>query len=108
MSGNAQMETPSPSVNLKPSVRWPVRILAALIVLAGAVAIVGLVVAAWTQGQPLAKWQLLAGLPGILWLVRLAWYAAIQGKSPMRPAWPFATDRVLFFYSAAWAAVYLV
>lgn len=102
------MEMQSPSVNLKASVRWPVRILAALVVLAGALAIVGSVVAAWTQRQPLAKWQLLAGLPGILWLVRLAWYAAIQGKSPTRPTWPFATDRVLFFYLAAWVVVYLV
>ncbi|KLD63406.1 hypothetical protein [Dyella japonica] len=102
------MEMQSPSVKLKPSVRWPIRILAALVVLAGMVAIVGFVADVWTHRQPLAKWQSLASLPGILWLVRQAWCAAIQGRSPADPAWPFATERFLFFYFAAWVAVYLL
>lgn len=98
-------EMQSPKVKTKTSVRWPFRILAALVVLAGGVAIVGEVLAG-SSHQEFSRWQLLASLPGVLWLVQLAWYAVIQGKSPSNPSWPFSTDRVLFCYMAVWVATY--
>lgn len=94
----------STGVDVNPSVRWPFRILAALIVLAGVAAVIGELFAGASRQEP-SRWQLLASLPGILWLVRLAWWAAVRGKSPPHPCWPFATDRVLFCYLAAWMAI---
>ncbi len=95
----------STNVNAKASVRWPLRIFAALIVLAGGAAIIGEVFTGSSHHAP-SRWQLLASLPGTLWLVRLAWHAAVRGMSPAHPCWPFATDRLLFCYMATWLAVY--
>ena len=98
-------EMQSPNVKPRTPVRWPFRILAALVVLTGGMAIVGEVFAGSSR-QEFSKWQLLASLPGMLWLVRLAWCAAIRGTSPANPSWPFSTDRVLFFYMAVWMVTY--
>lgn len=92
------MEIESLDVKPRVSVRWPYRILAALIVLAGAVAIVGPGILSRSQEPSLPKWQLLAHLPGIAWLVRLAWYAATRGRVPAPHYWPFASERVFLFY----------
>lgn len=97
-------EKHSTNANAKASVRWPFRILAALIVLAGGAAIIGEIIAGSSNQEPY-RWKLLASLPGILWLVRLAWWATVRGKSPTYPCWPLATDRVLFCYMAAWMAM---
>lgn len=102
------MEIQSPRVTPKAIVRWPFQMLAALIVLVGLLAIVGGAVAGWTRGGPWSKWQLLATLPAILWLIGFAWSAAVHGKSPLRPAWPFASDRVLMFYWLVWVIVYFI
>lgn len=102
---NNPSEMHSPSVMPRASVRWPFRILAALVVLSGAVAIIGEILAGSAHQEP-SRWQLLASLPGMLWLVRLAWCAAIQGKPPVHPCWPFATERVLSCYMAIWMAIY--
>ena len=101
------METQSQSAKPMASVRWPFRILAALIVLAGVLAIIGGIVAGWSRRAPWSKWQLLANLPGVLSLVRLAWFAAINGRSPANPSWPFASDRILFIYMAVLMVLYL-
>jgi len=98
-------EMQSHKVKPRTTVRWPFRILAVLVVLVGGVAIVGEVFAG-SSHQEFSRWQLLASLPGVLWIVRLAWCAAAQGKSPSNPCWPFSSDRVLFCYMAVWIATY--
>ena len=86
-------------------VRWPFRILAALIVLAGVVAVIGTGVMGWSEADSSLKWQFLASLPGMAWFVRLAGYAAIRGKSPAAEYWPFASDRVFLLYFIIWLVV---
>jgi len=79
------MDTGSPNVTPRVPVRWPFRILAALVVLAVAVATIGTLSLGSSHDAPSFKWQFLAGLPGMAWLARLAWHAAIHGKSPASP-----------------------
>jgi hypothetical protein len=82
--------------------RWPFRILAALVVLAGIVATIGMVVSGWYQGAAVIRWQLLASLPGLVWLGRLCWYAAFRGRVPVQESWPFASQRVFAVYVILW------
>ena len=101
------MDTELLNVTPRLPVRWPFRILAAIVVLAVAAATVGTLAGTLALGRshdaPSFKWQFLAGLPGMAWLARLAWYAAIRGKSPASPCWPFASYRVFFIYVIIWA-----
>jgi hypothetical protein len=96
--GDALMEIAPIAAKPRNPVRWPFRILAALIVLAGVVVLAGTGIAVWTREQPSLQWQLLASMPGMLWFVRLGWHAAIRGKSPATEHWPFASQRVLTCY----------
>jgi len=90
------------------SVRWPFRILAALICAAGLVAIGGTAIALWYEsrlvgtGRTLTALRLLVALPGMLCLLRLAAHATLHGNSGQQssrhPWWPFASERVLFAY----------
>lgn len=84
-------------------VRWPFRILAGLVVLAGIIATGGMVLAGWHQGAAVIRWQLLASLPGFVWFGRLCWYAAFRGQSPKQESWPFASQRVFTFYVIVWS-----
>ena len=83
------------------SVRWPFRLLAALVVCAATVAILG---TAWAEvsGQGFAQGgsstAFLVGLPAIAWLLNLAWSAAVHGRSPSNGHWPFASERVMMAY----------
>ena len=97
------MDTELLNVTPRLPVRWPFRMLAAIVVLAVAAATVGTVALGRSHDAPSFKWQFLAGLPGMAWLARLAWYAAIRGKSPASPRWPFASYRVFFIYVIIWA-----
>lgn len=83
-------------------VRWPFRILAALIVLVCAVVLAGIGFATWTHEQPLLQWQWLASLPGMLWFARVSWHAAVRGRSPATDHWPFASQRVFNCYMIVW------
>lgn len=98
-------ETTSAGSNPRVPVRWPFRVLAALVVVAGIVATFGSVLAGWHQGAATVRWQLLASLPGFAWLVRLAWCAAIYGRSPTQEYWPFASQRIFLFYVVLWFVV---
>jgi hypothetical protein len=98
------METESSSINPEIVVRWPFRAFAALVVLAGFIA-AAVMLADWSQEPVLLKWQFLAGLPVASWLIRIAWYAVIRGRSPVPEYWPFASQRVFACYVALWLAV---
>ena len=99
MESNPQTTTP------RVAVRWPFRVLTVVIVLTGVVATVSMVLSGWPQGAASVRWQLLASLPGVAWLVRLAWYAAVRAQAPTPEYWPFASQRVLTFYVIVWCAV---
>ena len=73
-----------PKVSPEVPVRWPFRILAGLIVLAGLAAMIGTGLTGWSELDPSLNWQFLASLPAVVWLVRLAGYAAVRGKSRLR------------------------
>lgn len=96
------MEIASVASQPRKSVRWPFRILAALIVLASVVALAGTGIAVWTRDQPSLQWQLLASLPGMLWFARFSWHAAVHGRSPATDHWPFASSRVFSCYMFVW------
>jgi hypothetical protein len=93
------MDTQSHNVSYRVAVRWPFRILAVIIVLAGLVAVAGAVFAWWSYGAGLPKWQFLFSLPGIAWLIRVAWESAIRGRSPASQYWPFASQKVFTVYA---------
>jgi hypothetical protein len=92
------MDTQPQNVSSQVSVRWPFRILAAVIVLAGLGAVVGGALAWWFHGAGSPKWQTLLALPGIAWLIRLAWASAIYGRPPVFECWPFASQKVFTVY----------
>lgn len=86
-------------------IRWPFRLLAAVVVLAGVAATAGMTLAAWHQGTGFTHWQLLASLPGLVWFGRLCWYAAARGQVPVQEYWPFASQHVLTCYGIVWLLV---
>ncbi|MEY2149339.1 hypothetical protein AB7849_00295 [Rhodanobacter sp. 115] len=92
------METQSHNVPSRVAVRWPFRILAAIIVLAGLVAVVGATLAWWSHGAGLPKWRMLFALPGVAWLIRVAWTSAIRGRPPVSEYWPFASQNIFTVY----------
>lgn len=95
---------PSIRTNEFRSVRWPLRLLAALIVVVGGVAVLASAWAAFS-GRELpghgAGAGLLASLPGAAWLLNIAWSAAVRGRAPENAHWPFASDRVMTAYMVA-------
>lgn len=96
------MDVQIQAIQPRVSVRWPFRVLAALVALVGVMAVIGAMVACWTQAPE--RWRWLAALPGMLWLIRTAWHAARHGRSWPNPSWPFASERVLGVYMALWLA----
>jgi len=97
---HAAMEMQASIGKPKASVRWPFRILAALIVLVGVLAMAGVMLVGPPHEQRSVKWQFVASLPGMLWLVHQAWWAALKGRSATHSSWPFASERVLACYVA--------
>jgi len=92
------MDTQPHNVSSRMPVRWPFRILATVIVLAGLIAIAGGTLASWFHEAGLTKWQALFALPVITWLIRLAWESAIHGRPPASECWPFASQKVFMVY----------
>ena len=86
-------------------VRWPFRVLAGLIVVAGVIAITGSAYIDWAHGGTSPEVRHLLLLPGALCLVRIAWHALVEGRSPETQWWPFASERVAKCY---FVAVFLV
>ncbi len=94
------MNLPISTKEFRP-VRWPFRFLAAGVVLAGGVAILGCAWAAFAgQAAPRhgTSAEMIASLPGAAWLLNMAWSAAVRGRAPGNDHWPFASDRVLSAY----------
>ena len=96
------MQTTTINAAARTPVRWPFRLLAGFVVLAGIVATAGMALSGWHQGASSVQWQFLASLPGVAWLVRLCWYAAIRGRTPSSECWPFASQRVFTCYVVVW------
>lgn len=98
------MDTQGYKLQKREPVRWPFRLLAAIIVLAAAVALVGTGAMWWSHDVTAPRWQALFALPGVAWLARLAWESAIRGRSPASEYWPFASQGVFAFYLLAMLA----
>lgn len=91
------------------AIRWPFRVLAALICAAGLVSVAGTAISLWYDSRIIATdrlhvtLRLLVTLPGELWLLRLAAHAALHGNMrslafDVHPWWPFASQRVAYAY----------
>jgi hypothetical protein len=82
----------------RPAVRTPFRVLAALLCLSFIGAAVGMATMIWKGGLQALRVQDVLLLPGMLWFLRLAFYAAARGTVPPQDNWPFATRGVAGVY----------
>jgi hypothetical protein len=53
---------------------------------------------AWQRGTQLVPATFIIWLPGIVWLMRLSFHAAVHGNVPDNEHWPFASGRVANCY----------
>lgn len=90
------MITP-PLAQKRIAVRAPFRVLAALVWLCALVAFLGMAYVAWKGGQSLPTKDVVV-VPGMLWLFRLVFHAALDGKAPEDAHWPFASSQVATGY----------
>lgn len=79
-------------------VRWPFRALAAVICIVGIAAVFGVLYSVWSHDATSRPVSGLIGLPGMLMMVRVAYHAALHRGAPAAICWPFASDRVAFWY----------
>ena len=87
------------AISQKPhSVRGPFRLLAGFICLACSIAVIGTAYLAWWRGTQLVPANFIVWLPGMAWLMRLAFHAALHGAAPKNEHWPFASSRVANCY----------
>ena len=87
-------------------IRWPFRVLAAVIVLAALVGVLGGAYAAVRQRDLRAALLLLAAAPISALMIRLCGYAAWKGRVIGNPNWPFASGAVtLVWLFTAWIIV---
>ncbi len=86
-----------PQTAIRPSVRMPFRILAALIGIIGTIALLGASFLVW-RGDRVPTIGDIVMLPGMAWFMRLAFYAAANGKAPTNENWPFASRGGWNFY----------
>jgi fatty acid desaturase len=92
------MITPAAIPQKSHSVRGPFRFLAGFICLAGSVAVLGTACMAWGRGTQWVPANFVVWLPGLAWLMRLAFHAALHGAAPKNEHWPFASSRVANCY----------
>jgi len=92
------MMTPAAIPQKPHSVRVPFRLLAGLICLAGTVAVLGTTYMAWQRGTHSVPANFIVWLPGVAWLTRLAFHAAVDGAEPENEYWPWASSRVANCY----------
>ena len=91
------------------AVRWPFRLLAAVIVLAALFAALGSAYAAFWHRDLRAALFTVSGLPVAALLGRLGGYAAWKGQVLRNPFWPFASGSVAFVWILiAWIVICLV
>ena len=87
-------------------IRWPFRLLAAVMVLAALIGILGGAYSVLGHGGPRAALMLLAAAPVAALTARLCGYAALKGRAIGNPNWPFASGSVaLSWLVAAWIIV---
>ena len=79
-------------------VRGPFRLLAVLICLACIVAVLGTTYMGWQRGIRSVPANFIVWLPGMAWLMRLAFHAAVDGVPPKNEHWPWASNRVANCY----------
>jgi hypothetical protein len=92
------MMTPAAIPQKPHPVRGPFRLLAGFICLAGTVAVLGTAYMAWQQGTQSVPANFIVWLPGVAWLMRLAFHAAMDGTAPKNEYWPWASSRVANCY----------
>jgi hypothetical protein len=103
------MMTPAAAVRSRPAVRLPFRMLAALAGVLFISAALGLAYMTWDRGMQTLRVKDVVMLPGMMWFVRLLFYAAFHGTVPSSVNWPFATSGVFrgycwFAFSFLWLA----
>jgi hypothetical protein len=87
-------------------IRWPFRVLAAVIVLAASVGVLGGAYSVVTHRDLRAALLLLAAVPISALVMRLCGYAAWKGRAIGNPNWPFASGAVaLSWLITAWIIV---
>jgi hypothetical protein len=91
------MITPAAILQKPHPVRAPFRLLAGFICLACSVAVLGTAYMAWRRGTQLPA-DFIVWLPGMAWLMRLAFHAAVHSIPPKNEHWPFASSRVANCY----------
>jgi len=82
----------------RPPVRWPFRVIAAVICIAGMAAVFAVLWSVWSHDSTSLPLSGLIGLPGMLMTVRVAYHAAVRRCAPATIFWPFASGRVAFWY----------
>ena len=100
------MSTPIPHTPVRQPVRMPLRVLAAFVGIAAAVAVVGTPFLIWRGARVLTVGDVVM-LPLMASGIRLAFYAAVHGKAPADgECWPLASRRVwncyMFLMLAYW------
>jgi hypothetical protein len=100
------MSTAIPHAPARRPVRMPFRVLAAFVVIAGAVSVAGTPFLIWRSAHVLTVSGIVM-LPLMAWFMRLAFHAAVHGKAPADgECWPFASRGVwncyVFLMLAYW------
>jgi hypothetical protein len=100
------MSASIPQIPVRRPVRMPFRVLAAVVGIAGAVALVGTPFLIWRGAHVLTVGDIVM-LPLMAWGVRLMFHAVVHGNSPGgADCWPFASRGVwncyVFLLMAYW------
>ena len=85
-------------------VRWPLRILGGLLLLASCIVQLGITYLAVIHKEMQAALFAVVALPIVSLVVRLVGYASWKGRVLERPLWPFASGSVAF----VWAILFFI
>jgi hypothetical protein len=91
---------PIDTTNREPrvAIRLPFRMLAALILFFGVIAVAAVIFFTLSRSTTVISTSDAIWLPGMLWLIRLAFYACVYGEVMPQQSWPFASERVFLCY----------
>jgi hypothetical protein len=79
-------------------VRWPFRVLGAVLVVASISGLAGALYAAFVGYDIRLALFALAMLPTIALICRSTGFAVVAGRTPPSPFWPFASGKVAFIW----------
>lgn len=99
------LDKPLHDASLRRPVRWPFRLLATLVVLAGCAALAGSALAWWSHAASAVRWRAVIALPGVVALIRMAWTCAVHGRPPSNDSWPFASRGIFLAYLVLLVAI---